>query len=410
MANEKGKRLFVNCMQIKSPYSIVKKKVLLISIVPPRNDCGGRIVMYRHLVERSPFDLHVASNADFADGLLIHTKLELPWPFQKIKKSRFGPVLRKWILDFENLVWPLLGCRQLEKAVEQFQPDVILTLAENGLCHIASKVARKKQLPIAVLFLDWVPIMEGHFGNKSTRLILDNRFRRLYKDCDLAFCTSDGMQEELGFHPNSHVIYPMPGNHKVPDNIWPPKSEKFRLVYVGNAEVFYGRMLRSLVHEFDKHYDMELIIVGPTQDWPEEEIRLAKERGICLGFMPPEKAAEVLAGADALLVVMSFEREHELFMRTSFTTKFLDYSAFAKPIILWGPSYCTPVKIALRENGALVVVSPLACEVVEVARKLQFNEPVRRNYSDASQKLHQNVFNPDMLQSIFETQINKLCI
>jgi hypothetical protein len=120
-----------------------KLKLMLVSIVPPHNDCGVRIVMHRHLVERAPFELHVASNADFADGLLIHTKIELPFPFQKIKKSRFGPALRKWILDFENMVWPILGCRKLDKAVRDFQPDVILTLAETGLCHIAHDTARK---------------------------------------------------------------------------------------------------------------------------------------------------------------------------------------------------------------------------------------------------------------------------
>ena len=49
--------------------------------------------MHRHLVERNPFELHVASNADFAEGLLIHTQLRLPYPFQRLKKSRFGPAL-----------------------------------------------------------------------------------------------------------------------------------------------------------------------------------------------------------------------------------------------------------------------------------------------------------------------------
>ena len=44
-----------------------KRRVLLVSIVPPKNDCGVRIVMHRQLVERNPFELHVASNADFAE-------------------------------------------------------------------------------------------------------------------------------------------------------------------------------------------------------------------------------------------------------------------------------------------------------------------------------------------------------
>lgn len=364
--------------------------------------------MHRHLVERCPFDLHVASNADFTDGLLIHSKIELPFPFQKIKKSRFGPMLRKWILDFENLVWPVLGCRPLEKAVEQFQPDVILTLAETGLCHFAQKVARKHKIPLAGLFLDWFPMMTGHYGHQWTQSILSKRYRDLYAACDLAFCTSDGMQEVLGPHPNSHVIYPMPGKHQLPDKFWPPKSDKFRLVYVGNAEVFYGRMLRSLLNEVEKHPDMELIIVGPTQDWPEHEIRRANATGICLGFMPPEKAAEVLSGADALLVVMSFEHEHELFMRTSFTTKFLDYSAFAKPVVLWGPDYCTPSRLAKREEAALVVETEKPEGVIAAAKKLKDDPAEIERLSAASMRLNQTVFSPDRLQGIFVDQIEKL--
>jgi glycosyltransferase involved in cell wall biosynthesis len=381
---------------------------MLVSIVPPHNDCGVRIVMHRHLVERSPFELHVASNADFAEGLLIHTKIELPFPFQKIKKSRFGPVLRKWILDYENFVWPLVGCRQLEKAVEQFQPDVILTLAETGLCNIAHQVARKHRIHLVGLFLDWFPIMNGHFGHNWTQNILSNRYREMYASCDLAFCTSDGMQEVLGPHPNSHVIYPMPGWHNVPDKSFPPASGKFRIVYVGAAQGFYGRMLQALMLKIESHREMELIIVGPTQDWPAEEIRRAKEKGICLGFMPPEKAAEVLAGADAHLVVMSFEKEHELFMRTSFTTKFLDYTAFGKPVILWGPDYCTPSRLAKREDAALVVESESPEGVIAAAKKLASDPQEVARLSAASRRLNHTVFSPDRLQGIFVEQIEKL--
>ena len=61
-----------------------KRRVLLVTIVPPRNDCGVRIVMYRHFMDRSPFELHVASNTDFADGLLLHTGLRLPYSIDRI--------------------------------------------------------------------------------------------------------------------------------------------------------------------------------------------------------------------------------------------------------------------------------------------------------------------------------------
>jgi glycosyltransferase involved in cell wall biosynthesis len=382
--------------------------VMLVSIVPPRNDCGVRIVMYRHLVDRCLFKLHVASNADFADDLMIHTKIKLPFPIQKIKKSRFGPCFKKWIIDFENFLWPHMKFRQIERAIAMYKPDILITLAENSICYVAKKLADKYQLPLAVLFLDWVPIMDGHFGHKSTISTLDRRFRQLYKECDLAFCTSDGMKEELGPHSNSHVIYPMPGKHSVPNSFSRSKKEKFRLVYVGNAQGFYGRMLQELLHELRTHTEIEMIIVGPTQDWPDEDLLRAKKNGTCLGFMPPNEAAEVLAGADALLVVMSFEREHELFMRTSFTTKFLDYSAFAKPVILWGPDYCTPSRLAMREEAALVVNSNSAQGVITAAKKLMDEPQEVARLCAASRRLSQTVFSPDRLQEIFEKQVKKL--
>src|SRR5512132_3426587 len=220
----------------------VKIRILLVSIVPPKNDCGVRIVMHRQLVERVPCELHVASSADFADDALVHTPLRLPYFIHRLRKSRFGPGLAAWITDYENFIWPLTANDALEEAVQRFQPDVVLTLAECGLCHIARKTAQRHRIPLAGLFLDWFPVMKGHYGHKSTQRILSRRYRELYATCDLAFCTSDGMQEMLGPHPNSHVIYPMPGRHSVPEKPWPPFTGKFRLVYVGSVQSFYGRM------------------------------------------------------------------------------------------------------------------------------------------------------------------------
>ena len=386
----------------------VKRRVLLVSIVPPRNDCGVRIVMHRQLVERNPFELHVASNADFDNGLLVHTTLRLPYLMYRLRKSRFGPRLAPWIQDYENLVWPLTVSGALEEAVEKFQPEVILTLAECGLCHIACKAAQRHRLPLAGLFLDWFPVMKGHYGHAWTQRILSQRYRELYAACDLAFCTSDGMQEMLGPHPNSHVIYPMPGRHVVPENSWPPSNRKFRLVYVGSVENFYGRMLSSLIEKIEATSDLEIIVVGPKADWPKPLLERARANGTYLGFKPPEEAAEVLASADALLSVMSFDREHELFMRTSFTTKFLDYVSFGKPVILWGPEFCTPVRVAREHGGAAVVSAADATAVVCLCRKIARDTELNEKLSKQALQLHQTLFNPDRLQEIFVSEIEKL--
>jgi len=383
-------------------------RVLLVSIVPPRNDCGVRIVMYRHFVDRSPFELHVASNADFAEGLLIHTQLRLPYFVHRLRKSRFGRRFAAWIADYENFIWPLTANDALEAAVQRFQPQIVLTLAECGLSHIARKMAERHRLPLAGLFLDWFPVLKGHYGHKSTQRILSRRYRELYAACDLAFCTSDGMQEMLGPHRNSHVIYPMPGRHVVPEKAWPPRSGKFRVVYVGSVENFYGRMLCSLIERIEATSDLEIIIVGPNADWPKQLRERALANGTYLGFKPPEEAATVLASADALLSVMSFEKEHELFMRTSFTTKFLDYVSFGKPVILWGPEYCTPVRVAREHGGAAVVSVADAAAVVSLCREIARDTELKENLSKQALQLHQTLFNPDRLQDVFVQKITQL--
>ncbi|MGC1322451.1 MAG: hypothetical protein WA849_09730 [Candidatus Udaeobacter sp.] len=387
-----------------------KHRVLLVSIVPPRNDCGVRIVMYRHLIDRSPFELHVASNADFADGLVIHTELRLPYLVHRFRKSRFGPRLAPWITDYENFIWPLTANDALEEAVQRFQPDVVLTLAECGLCHIARKTAQRHGLPLAGLFLDWFPMTEGHYGHNRTRGVLSRRYRELYAACDLAFCTSDGMQEMLGPHPNSHVIYPMPGKHRVPvENSWRRSNGKFRLVYVGGAvDNFYGRMLCSLLEKIGTTSDLEIIVVGPNADWPKQLLERARAAGTYLGFKPPEEAAQVLSSANALLVVMSFDKEHELFMRTSFRTKFLDYVAFGKPVILWGPEYCTSVRVARKHGGAAVVSSSDADAVVTLSRQIAADSALSRKLSNEALQLHQTLFNPDRLQDVFVQKMTEL--
>ena len=364
--------------------------------------------MHRMFVERAPFELHVASNADFADDLHVHTPLRLPGPFYRLRKSRFGPRLATWITDYENFVWPLTTTRALETAVETFKPDLILTLAECGLCHAARRTAERHRLPLAGLFLDWFPVMKGHFGHNFTRTALSRRYRELYSACDLAFCTSDGMQEVLGPHPNSHVIYPMPGRHSVSDKSWPTSAGKFRLAYVGSVQNFYGRMLCALIERISATTDLEIVVVGPNADWPAEVLDHASTNGVYLGFKSPEEAADVMASADALLVVMSFEKEHELFMRTSFTTKFLDYVVFEKPVILWGPEYCTPVRVARKHGGAMVVTQNNPEAIISACRLIAHDAACSEQLSQQARQLHRTLFDPDRLQKIFVSEIEKL--
>jgi hypothetical protein len=185
-------------------------------------------------------------------------------------------------------------------------------------------------------------------------------------------------------------------------------SKNFRIVYVGAALGFYGRMLQSLIKPFQQIQDLQLTIVGPNSDWPVDILSNAEKSGICLGMKPPEEAAKFISEADALLVVMSFERKHELFMRTSFNTKFSDYTAFGKPIIFWGPEYAAPMALAQRPNATLVVDSREPQVFVAAVRKLAVDSTEIQRLSVGSRALHEEVLDPDRLQGIFVGEIEKL--
>src|SRR5207247_4204459 len=112
-------------------------------------------------------------------------------------------------------------------------------------------------------------------------------------------------------HPNSHVIYPMPGRYRLSvENSRPRSNGKFRLVYVGAVGNFYGRMLCSLIEKIKATTDLELIVIGPNADWPKQTLERARASGTYLDFKPPEEAAEVLASAHALPGVRSFAQHH----------------------------------------------------------------------------------------------------
>jgi hypothetical protein len=95
-------------------------------------------------------------------------------------------------------------------------------------------------------------------------------------------------------------------------------------------------------------------------------------------------------------------------MRTSFTTKFLDYVSFGKPVILWGPEFCTPVRVAREHGGAAVVSAADATAVVAFCRKIARDTKLNEKLSKEALQLHQTLFNPDRLQEIFVSEIEKL--
>lgn len=61
-----------------------------------------------------------------------------------------------------------------------------------------------------------------------------------------------------------------------------------------------------------------------------------------------------------------------------------------------------------RDGGALVVDKPDANEVVAACRQVSNDAAIRSQLSHESRNLHQTLFNPDRLQGVFVSEIEKL--
>ncbi len=69
-----------------------------------------------------------------------------------------------------------------------------------------------------------------------------------------------------------------------------------------------------------------------------------------------------MAAVDAALLPMGWGLSEEcaLTERTSFKTKFLDYLSFEKPVVFWGPEYCSAVRYVREFNSAEICSSSSA--------------------------------------------------
>jgi glycosyltransferase involved in cell wall biosynthesis len=435
-------------------------RIFYLSWIGPIEGNGATLAMRRHFVEHRDFEVFVATTTAFAEAGISSLKVVRPKWLQRLSDTRFVRAVR----NFELLVHGTLLPGSVIEAAKGFRPDAVFTVADMTLSEQARKLAKKLGVPLVVNFQDWWPRGQFYYGFEKpyfwVRPILERRFRRLYREAELAFCTSEGMKEFLGPHPNAHVLYPI-GASEDQGNEWRVKSgvtgvgaerklreaepkadreaearsqgpdvnrsaaqigckatkdqvtdakmetghRKKRLIYTGTAFGGYGRMLRELARELEKQDEWELVIFGNTPDWPKKDLEEAKRSGLYRGLLKFADLQRELHKADACLAVMSFGPELKVMMRTSFTTKLLDYCRVRKPIILWGPEYCSPMRLAKSRDAALCIERCEATNLVEGLAELGKDVTLQRKLVDGAKALAEQELSHDHIHSGF---VNKL--
>jgi len=383
-------------------------RVFYVSYTPPLPTWGGAMAFYRHFVERVDFEIAVATNSS------QFSLKSPPYPVtffgpspivQRLFRTRFLP----WLYGLHSLIAAGRIPKRVWRAAKEFKPDCIFTIAGSwdysGL--IAQRVARRLKVPLVASFNDWFDY--GWFPvHPAFRPAIERRFRRFYREADLALCTSEGMREALGPHPNAHVLYPI--GAALPSataEFTPhrPQDGAAIVAFGGNLGEWYGGMMERLIqHSADDSNRVRFQIFGSKATWSKKFDEWARRAGVFHGQVPFDKLRHEMARADVLLLPMGFGESCAQVEHTSFKTKFLDYVSFQKPILVWGPDYCSAVRIAREFDSAECCTSAdeRACRAIleklvnDPSRQLQLVTNARRMYEDR--------FNPDRIHNVLVQQ------
>src|SRR5690606_3124244 len=249
---------------------------LISKILPDPDKTGGEIALYRHLVERSAFQLKILPTSCY-----IHSVI------RELEGGRFRTYIRSFSYYYISI--PKSFLRSIAR------PDAIVTAAHGRESLLAIQAARFWNVPLITFFHDWGELI----GDLHPRLqfFADRALKKLYRSSSVALCVSKAMQERLGQHPGAILLPPIPSS-----TAWTPAKTTADgvpiLFYSGYCAGAYHEMLNRLIAACST-LPVRLQISGPHS----ERLQGTFDNVRKLGFLSHDAYALAFRDTDILLVL-----------------------------------------------------------------------------------------------------------
>jgi hypothetical protein len=146
-------------------------------------------------------------------------------------------------------------------------------------------------------------------------------------------------------------------------------------------------MLLKALREFKDHPTIQLQVRGYNPNWPEEAKKEMRDAGLWLEFAPRTELDTWLQSADAFLIPMVFDEKYRRRMETSFPSKLIEFAQFGKPLIVWGPKYCSAAKWAMELDLAHYLAPLSALEFSKNLSDFLNSKKALEKYSEQSHKI-----------------------
>jgi len=382
-------------------------RLLLITNTPPTPSWGGAMTFHRHFCERDDFTVATVTteaaaieeyNPDYPCYLLEDGSFR-----RRMKRTRLGQFLHSW----DHLTRGGRIPAGVMKFAKDFRPDAVFTVGGSWLwtARLATAVSDRLHKPLIGSFNDWWFYNQIHHPWMAARI--EQSFRKFYQRCDLALCTSEGMREALGNHPNAAVWYP---TGDAIDKLPParPAQPKFTVGFAGNLGEWYGEMVEQLVTTGRSSDSIDFRIFGSRPNWSPSFLHRAQESNVFRGQVPFSQLREEMTQVDALLLPMGFGDENKIIEQTSFKTKFLDYLSFGRPVIVWGPEYCSAVRVAREFDSAAICTSEDPVEAFQTLDSVAQSVERRQQLVENAWKMYQARFHPDSIHRTLVDNVGRL--
>lgn len=359
-------------------------KVLVVSSVTPKPTGFGEITLYRHLTEEPKLAVEV-----------------VPFPVvpKAIRLLRRTP-LREFVQGFETFRQGHRWDAKARALADSVKPQLIFTEAAGDGYQAAIRLAQQTGIPLLSRFSDWWPDLVPRWARRRE----ETHFRALYRASMVALCVSGGMKAALGKHPDSRLLWPIPGKMDVLTNAQQPSQVRdintFRIFYSGNLRE-YAPMLRAGLVALKGHSFIRLEVRGMSPQWPVAFRNEMHRSGLYHEFAPRAELEHWLGSADAFLVTSAFEPSMRRLMETNFPSKLLEFARFSKPLVAWGPDYSTLIRWAQPRRRALCVTESDPAALRLALQKLAASKhEQQRLAAEASVAIRQE-FDPGTIQEDF---------
>lgn len=376
----------------------------MIAFVQPFgiNDPGGGPRILRALLEDAPQEYISICTSHKPPDNIHDREIHLPSRphFGRIESTR----LRKYLqLDRLDVLRADSFKRKLVKVFREASVSVVHAIPHGIDFWYAFEVASALGIPYVLNVHD---DLEYNIGERPYYQTARTRFEQVWREAHHRFVISDAMGEAY-----SSQIANRPYD-VVTDGLKPAAiaaqtsevSDKLTFYFMGSMHLTYHENVRSLFEAIDTFNADEATFVIRGSRCPVESPKSLQidERPFAAEDIVRSDFQEV----DILYLPLPFGKEHESFVRYSFSTKLISYLGSGVPILYHGPGYAAVAKI-LSDNGAAAFASSIeAKEVWHAVKKIKHNG---NSISDNALKLAARRFDMRKIKSVFWGALGDVC-